>query len=99
MAIDLASYGITVNAVGPGACETPALAVQMTSGRIAEHDLERTPLGRWGTPADIAAAVRFLARDATWMTGQTIYVDGGYLAAGLPMFPEIAGDQRALPTA
>lgn len=71
------SYGITVNAVGPGACETPALAVQMSSDRISRHDLERTPLGRWGRPADIAAAVLFLARDATWMTGQTIYVDGG----------------------
>lgn len=98
MAVDLAPYGIMVNAVGPGACETPALAVQMSSDRISRHDLERTPLGRWGTPADIAVAVRFLARDATWMTGQTIYVDGGYLAAGLPMFPEIADIRRGLPT-
>ena len=94
MAVDLAPYGITVNAVGPGACETPALAIQMQSGAIARHDLERTPLGRWGTPADIAAAVRFLACDASWMTGQTIYVDGGFLAAGLPMLPEIAAVRR-----
>jgi NAD(P)-dependent dehydrogenase (short-subunit alcohol dehydrogenase family) len=97
MAVELAADGITVNAVGPGACETPALAVQMQSGRIAQHDLERTPLGRHGRPADIAAAVRFLAVDATWLTGQTIYVDGGYLAAGLPMFPEIAAIRRGLP--
>jgi NAD(P)-dependent dehydrogenase (short-subunit alcohol dehydrogenase family) len=96
MAIDLAPHGITVNAVGPGACETPALAVQMQSDAIMRHDLERTPLGRWGKPADIAAAVRFLARDASWMTGQTIYVDGGYLAAGLPMLPEIANVRRGL---
>ena len=55
MAVDLAPYGITVNAVGPGACETPALAIQMQSEAIVRHDLERTPLGRWGIPADIAA--------------------------------------------
>jgi glucose 1-dehydrogenase len=97
MAVDLASHGILVNAVGPGACETPALAIQMSTQKLADHDLERTPLGRWGKPQDIANAVRFLARDATWMTGQTIYVDGGFLAAGLPMFPEFEGIERKLP--
>jgi NAD(P)-dependent dehydrogenase (short-subunit alcohol dehydrogenase family) len=97
MAVELAPHNILVNAVGPGACNTPALAIQMSTGPIAKHDLERTPLGRWGEPEEIASAVRFLARDASWMTGQTIYVDGGFLAAGLPMFPEIADIERRLP--
>jgi NAD(P)-dependent dehydrogenase (short-subunit alcohol dehydrogenase family) len=94
MAVELAPYGILVNAVGPGACSTPALDRQMATPRIAQHDLERTPLGRWGTPSDIASAVRFLACEASWMTGQTIYVDGGFLAAGLPMFEELADIER-----
>lgn len=98
MAVELAPHNILVNAVGPGACQTPALAVQMSTGVVAKHDLDRTPLGRWGTPEDIASAVRFLARDASWMTGQTIYVDGGFLATGLPMFPEIAEIERRLPS-
>ena len=51
------------------------------------NELGRAPLGRLGTPEDIAAAVRFLARDARWMTGQVMYVDGGFLAAGLTMAP------------
>jgi glucose 1-dehydrogenase len=97
MAVDLAPHGILVNAVGPGACETPQLAIQMSTGKLAEHDMDRTPLGRWGKPEDIANAVRFLARDATWMTGQTIYVDGGFLAAGIRMFPEFQDIERKLP--
>ena len=42
----------------------------------------------------MAAAVRFLARDASFVTGETLYVDGGFLAAGLPMFPEIMEIER-----
>ena len=88
MAIELASHGITVNAVAPGAVETPPLLEWLEQNpEAAQHDLERTPLGRFGTPDDIVAAVRFLAKDATWMTGQTIYVDGGFLVAGLPVLP------------
>ena len=62
------------------------------------NELDRAPLGRLGTPEDIAAAVRFLARDARWMTGQVMYVDGGFLAAGLTMAPgdETKVELRAL---
>ena len=57
------------------------------------NELGRAPLGHLGTPEDIAAAVRFLARDARWMTGQVMYVDGGFLAAGLTMAP---GDETKI---
>ena len=87
MAVELAAHGITVNAVGPGTIETPLAEHFLGDPRMRANELGRAPLGRLGTPEDIAAAVRFLARDARWMTGQVIYVDGGFLAAGLTMAP------------
>jgi NAD(P)-dependent dehydrogenase (short-subunit alcohol dehydrogenase family) len=90
IAVELARDSIMVNAVAPGAIETRSLLASFDAmPEAARHDLERTPLGRWGKAEDIVAAVRFLAYDATWMTGQTIVVDGGFLAAGLPMLPEL----------
>jgi NAD(P)-dependent dehydrogenase (short-subunit alcohol dehydrogenase family) len=84
MAIELGPLGIAVNAIGPGTIDTP-LAVNFTGNPAwRDHDLSRTPLGRWGTPEDIAVAVRFLLRDAQWLTGQVLYVDGGFLATGGP---------------
>ena len=87
MAIELAAHGITVNAIGPGTIETPLAEHFLADPRMRANELGRAPLGRLGTPEDIAAAVRFLARDARWMTGQVMYVDGGFLAAGLTMAP------------
>lgn len=87
MAIELAAHGITVNAVGPGTIETPLAEHFLADPRARANEVDRAPLGRLGTPEDIAAAVRFLARDARWMTGQIIYVDGGFLATGLTMAP------------
>jgi NAD(P)-dependent dehydrogenase (short-subunit alcohol dehydrogenase family) len=95
MAIELARYSIAVNAVGPGTIETPLAASLLGKRDWVEHDLARTPTGRFGRPDDIAAAVRFLARDATWMTGQTIYVDGGFLATGGPMLDSLE-DHRSI---
>jgi NAD(P)-dependent dehydrogenase (short-subunit alcohol dehydrogenase family) len=86
MAVELARDSILVNAVAPGAIATPSLLNTLAEMPVAaRHDLERTPIGRLGTPEDVVAAVRFLAYHAAWTTGQTIYVDGGFLAAGLPM--------------
>jgi NAD(P)-dependent dehydrogenase (short-subunit alcohol dehydrogenase family) len=91
MAVELAPLGIAVNAIGPGTIDTP-LAVNMTGNQAwADHDLSRTPAGRWGTPDDIAVAVRFLLRDAEWLTGQVLYVDGGFLATGGPMLDSLGG--------
>jgi 3-oxoacyl-[acyl-carrier protein] reductase len=76
---ELGSRGITVNAVAPGFIES-----QMTDGiegERREHVEKRVPLGRLGTPEDIGAVVAFLASDAaSYITGQTITVDGGMTA-------------------
>jgi NAD(P)-dependent dehydrogenase (short-subunit alcohol dehydrogenase family) len=84
LAIELAGDGIVVNGVGPGTIQTEMGADYLGGGPIAEHELSRTPLGRFGQPEDIAEAVVWLLGDARWLTGQAIYVDGGFMASGLP---------------
>jgi NAD(P)-dependent dehydrogenase (short-subunit alcohol dehydrogenase family) len=90
MAVELARYGIQVNGVGPGTVRTAMGGEYLGDGPIGPHELARTPLGRFGEPEDIADAVAFLATRASWMTGQVLYVDGGFLAAGLPWLEGIA---------
>lgn len=89
MAVELAPFGIMVNAVGPGIIDVKSKGMAGTRAdeAVYRHDIERTPLGRFGAPEEIAEAVLFLTR-STWMTGQTIYVDGGFLANGLAYFGE-----------
>lgn len=84
MAIELAPFNIQVNAIAPGPLEVNSVSMVGTRAdpEVLRHDLERTPMGRFGRPEDIVRAVRFLAQ-ATWMTGQTVVVDGGMLATGL----------------
>lgn len=81
MALALAPYGIRVNAIGPGSIMTEMLASVMASDREAKRKvLARTPLGRLGKPEEIAATATFLASDqASYVTGQTLYADGGRL--------------------
>jgi NAD(P)-dependent dehydrogenase (short-subunit alcohol dehydrogenase family) len=79
MAIDLAPFGIRVNVVGPGAIHTEDFAVEGEEARLRRG--QTVPLGRVGYPEDIAGAVAFLASDdASYITGQVLYVDGGMLA-------------------
>jgi NAD(P)-dependent dehydrogenase (short-subunit alcohol dehydrogenase family) len=80
-ALALAPYGVRVNAVGPGVIETPmAAAVTGAGGEALEMVLSRTPLRRLGRPEEIASIVAFLASDdASYITGQTIFADGGRL--------------------
>jgi len=86
MALDFAADGIRVNAIVPGAIDTPMLARGF--GRQPDPDaaraasLQRHPLGRFGRPEDIAATALHLASDASaFTTGTTAVVDGGWLAA------------------
>jgi 3-oxoacyl-[acyl-carrier protein] reductase len=74
VAKELASRGVTVNAVAPG-----FIATDMTEGLDAEPILQFIPLGRYGQPEEVAGTIRFLATDpaAAYITGQTFNVDGG----------------------
>ncbi|MCK4909618.1 MAG: SDR family oxidoreductase [Planctomycetes bacterium] len=81
MAVDLASYNINVNAVGPGMTRTG-----LTKNLFANEDRvkwfeAKIPLGRLGVPEDMAPAILFLASgESSYITGETIFVDGGMLA-------------------
>ena len=80
MAISLAPQGIRVNAIGPGSIMTPMLAEVLKDEKIRERILSRTPLGRFGRPMEIADIAAFLASDAaSYITGETIFADGGRL--------------------
>ena len=80
MAIALAPYGIRANAIGPGSIATEMLEKVITEPAVRERILSRTPLGRLGMPEEIANVAVFLASDqASYITGQTIYADGGRL--------------------
>jgi glucose 1-dehydrogenase len=80
MALSLAPYGIRVNAIGPGSIMTDMLASVNNDPAARNRILSRTPLGRIGDPSEIASIAAFLASDdASYITGQTIYADGGRL--------------------
>ncbi|MEO6959451.1 MAG: SDR family oxidoreductase [Burkholderiaceae bacterium] len=83
-ALELAEFGITVNAVSPGPIETELFRVNHPVGSDVEKKaLASIPMGRLGQPADVAAAVIFLlGPDAGYITGQVLGVDGGGSLAG-----------------
>ncbi len=83
MAIELATDGITVNAVAPGPVTTE-MAAEAHSAKTRESYNRLVPMGRYATPEEVASAITFLCSDdASYITGHTIPVDGGYLAAGV----------------
>ena len=81
MALALAPHGVRVNAIGPGTVVTDILKGVMQDEAARRRVLQRTPLGRFGEPAEIGRVAVFLAcEDSSYMTGQTLYPDGGRLA-------------------
>jgi gluconate 5-dehydrogenase len=81
LAAELGPRGIRVNSVAPGFFATEANGALVADAAIAEHLQRRTSLGRWGQPKEVAGVVAFLcSADASYITGATIPVDGGYLA-------------------
>ena len=83
MAVELAEHGITVNSVAPGPVDT-ALTQALHSPETRRSFTDGVPMKRYGSPAEIAAAVAFLSRqDASYITGHVVPVDGGFVAAGV----------------
>jgi NAD(P)-dependent dehydrogenase (short-subunit alcohol dehydrogenase family) len=82
MSLNLVSHGIRVNGIGPGTILTELAKQAVMSSPESRHTiLSRTPMGRCGEPEEVASIAAFLASDdASYMTGQTLYVDGGRLA-------------------
>jgi NAD(P)-dependent dehydrogenase (short-subunit alcohol dehydrogenase family) len=85
LAGELGKYGITVNAIGPGTIETDILndLPSEEQNRLRNLNLKNTPLGRLGRPQDLVGAAIFLASDeAAYVSGITLFVDGGQLYGG-----------------
>lgn len=84
LAAEWAKYGIRVNAVAPGYIRTPLLDELIRSGKFTETDIvKRTPMGRLGRPEEVADMVLLLLSDAaSYVTGVTVPVDGGWCAFG-----------------
>jgi glucose 1-dehydrogenase len=83
MALSLADKGIRVNAIGPGTILTDMAKKIMKDEAASKMILSRTPMGRCGEPEEMASVAVFLASDeSSYITGQTIYADGGRLALG-----------------
>jgi len=82
LAVEWAQYGITVNSVAPGWTLTDFTREYFAREEVSRYLLERIPLKRFAQPEEIAGIVVFLASDlASYLTGETIFVDGGWMAA------------------
>jgi NAD(P)-dependent dehydrogenase (short-subunit alcohol dehydrogenase family) len=81
LALDWARFNIQVNAIGPSYIETDLTQGMRESKVISENLLGRTPMARFGKPEEVVGAALFLASDgSSYVTGQTVFVDGGWLA-------------------
>lgn len=81
LAVDWARYKINVNAIGPGYFHTDLTAPLLKDPVRSSQIMSRIPMGRWGKPEELQGAAVFLASEASaYVTGQTLYVDGGWLA-------------------
>lgn len=96
MALSLAPHGIRVNAVGPGSIDTEMIrSLCEADPKLRRKILSRTPLGRLGKASEIAAVMLFLASDeSSYITGQTLYADGGRLSLNFTVTEDGAGPSR-----
>ena len=86
LAVELGQHGVRVNCLIPGNIETPMTASQHSGvgAAIPKAYLSRTPLGRYGRPAEVAMAALFLSgEDASYVNGELLRVDGGYTSTGM----------------
>jgi NAD(P)-dependent dehydrogenase (short-subunit alcohol dehydrogenase family) len=91
-AMELGRHGIRVTGVAPGLVDTPLTAFTRGVPAIAEGYLANTPLGRTGTVADVSAAICWLLSDeASWVSGDTLYIDGAAQTREYPRFFDILG--------
>jgi 3-oxoacyl-[acyl-carrier protein] reductase len=82
LAVSWVGDGVRVNAIAPGLIKSNMTAVMVGVPALEDPEIGRTPMRRWGTPEDIAPAILFLAsQSASFITGQTLNVDGGYSVA------------------
>lgn len=89
LAVELASSGINVNAVAPGAIATEGMGAVRSNESVIDPYRRRVPLGRRGWPEEIAGPILFLCSDlASYITGTTIVVDGGYI---INLTPDLGG--------
>ena len=85
-AIELAPHGVRVNALGPGTFATDMAQAAYADPALQERILPRTPLGRFGRPEEAASVALFLATDdSSYMTGRTLYADGGRIGLNFTM--------------
>ncbi|MFT7648347.1 MAG: glucose 1-dehydrogenase [Candidatus Poriferisodalaceae bacterium] len=96
-ALALAPHGIRVNGIGPGFIETAMTAVLREESAMRHNLLQQTPMNAFGEPLDVANAALFLACDESkFMTGQTLFPDGGYLLNYVAPSPELIETQMRL---
>jgi NAD(P)-dependent dehydrogenase (short-subunit alcohol dehydrogenase family) len=81
MAVEWAKYGVRVNCIGPGVIKTPLTLKALEDPKKYQELVSKVPMGRLGEPEDLIGAVIFLASQASnYMTGQTIYIEGGRMS-------------------